>query len=88
MTVAELIKKLQEYPENTEVKIFDWRKNLNSDSGDGSSSGIYDFKVDMETLDDEEKSFFHEFHGKDHIPFVELTFDNEDYTQKGELCDQ
>ena len=33
MKVSDLIKKLQEFPQDLEVKIFDWRKNLNEDWG-------------------------------------------------------
>ena len=83
MKVSDLIKKLQEFPQNLEVKIFDWRKNLNEDWGDGSSAGIYDIEVSMEKYSEDEKEYYKEQHGKDFIPFVQLTFESDDYSDEG-----
>jgi hypothetical protein len=72
MKKEELIKKIQEtVPDGAEVVIFDHRKNLNDDIGDGSSAGIYqDFEVEHYT----EESI------KDGcIPFSALVFDNEEF---------
>lgn len=41
MKKEELIEKLQKLPDNIEVCVFDWRKNVNDDCGDGSGVGIY-----------------------------------------------
>ena len=72
MKKEDLIKKIQEVvPDGAEVVIFDHRKNLNEDSGEGSSAGIYkDFDVEHHTQEEIKDGC---------IPFSALTFDNEDY---------
>ena len=83
MKVSELIKKLQEFPQELEVRIFDWRKNLSEDLGDGSYAGIYDIDVSMDELTQDEKECYKEFHNKEFIPFVQLTFESDDYSEEG-----
>lgn len=87
MKVSELIKALQEYPQDIEVKIFDWRKNLNDMDEDGSSEGIYDFNVNMEVLSDDEKEYYKDFHDRDFKPFLELSFNSDDYSDEGAKYD-
>lgn len=84
MTAQELIKKLQEYHPDTQVKVFDWRKCLHNDTGDGSGFGVYDFDLDMQVLEDDEKDYYKKEHGLEHEPFIQIVFDNDDYTEEGE----
>jgi len=71
MKKEKLIEELQKLPDNTEVCLFDYKKNMDNDAGDGSSSGIYpDFEVTMLTLEDVAKG---------HDLFAILSFDNDDY---------
>ena len=83
MKVSELIKKLQEFPQDLEVKIFDWRKNLNEDWGDGSSAGIYDIEVSMDDYTEDEKEYYKERHDKEFVPWVQLSFESDDYSDEG-----
>lgn len=72
MKKEDLIKKINEtIPDGAEVVIFDHRKNMNDDNGDGSSVGIYkEFEVAHFT--DEEIS-------DGCIPFSALIFNNEEF---------
>ncbi len=71
MKKEELIKQLQALPDGVEVVIFDHRKNLDQDSGDGSSAGIYkDFQISHHTPEEIADGC---------IPFASMAFDNEDY---------
>lgn len=90
MKVQELIKKLQEFPQDTEVRIFDWRKNLYDDNGDGTASysGIYSFDVSMDKLSVDELEYYKEMNEKDYKPWVQLSFENEDYSDDGDKLDQ
>mgnify|MGYP003484590225 CR=1 FL=1 len=81
MKVSELIKKLQEFPKDMDVQIFDWKKNLSEDFGEGSSAGIYELKVEGYDLSDLE--ILKEVHGRTFKPFVQLTFNSEDYDNEG-----
>jgi hypothetical protein len=77
MVKEALIKLINEViPDGAEVVIFDHRKNLNDDVGDGSSTGIY-------------QHFDVVYHTKQEIadgciPFGALYFNNDDYTEEGE----
>lgn len=75
MIKEDLLKKIQEtVPDGAEVVIFDYYKNLNDDSGEGSSAGIYTkFDVTMHTEQEIKAGC---------IPFASLTFTNEDYTEE------
>ena len=77
MLKEELIKQIQEkIPDGTEVVIFDHRKNLNDDIGDGSGVGIYkNFEV---------AHFTKQEIADGSIPFAALIFENNDYTDDGE----
>lgn len=59
MQKENLIKKLQELPDGTEVVIMDINKNLSNDDPDGSSEGIFpDFDVEvMQNANPEKKQF-------------------------------
>lgn len=73
MKNRDLIKKLSLLDFDMEVCIGDYRKNSFHADEDGSGRGIYpDFKI--ETLN---KGV--------NIPFISLTFDNEDYTEDGDI---
>lgn len=75
MKKEKLIEELQKIPDGIEVCVFDWRKNLNNDCGDGSSVGIYpDFKVEL-MVDD--------FIPKGGAPWVGLNVENDDYDENG-----
>lgn len=83
MTKSELIKKLNEFPDEMQVRIFDWRKNLNEDNGSGSSAGVYSFEVVSEKLSEDEKTYFESQNGREYRPWIQLSFDNNDYTDEG-----
>jgi len=69
MKKEELIRCLEQLPENTEVAIFDYVKNIESDSGDGSSDGIHvDFE--LQYMDKGKVT-------KESKTFVALVFDSE-----------
>lgn len=88
MKKEELIEKLKSLPDGVEVSIMDWRKNLGTDIGDGSSEGIYpNFEIDLISLSEEESEYFEEQHGKPFVPFIALCFLNEDYDDSGELIE-
>jgi hypothetical protein len=77
MKKEKLIEELQKFPNGIEVCLYDWRKNLCYESGDGSGAGIYP-KFEVEKL------------GKKDIvegckPFVTLSFENDDYNDAGDL---
>lgn len=77
MKVEKLIEALSKVPSGTEVCITDWNKNIHYSDGseEGTYEGIYpDFSVDYTT---ESVS----------IPFVALSFKNEDYTEFGEMVE-
>ena len=72
MQVELLIEKLKALPPETEVMIFDHRKNFNDDAGEGSSLGLYqDFEV-AEVAEEKHR-------------FAVLSFDNEDFDDDGEV---
>ena len=75
MLKEELIKRLEAFPDGTEVCIADIRKNLNHDFGDGSSVGIEpNFKVELAGEDDIKEGT---------KPFIGLVFENHDYDEDG-----
>ncbi|AZA60790.1 hypothetical protein [Chryseobacterium indoltheticum] len=83
MKKLDLIKKLETIDGNPEVKIFDWRKNLSEDSGNGSSAGVYELEVAIEVLSDDEKDYYKEMNDRDYIPWIQLSFESEDYSDEG-----
>lgn len=78
MTVYELIKELENYSPETNVRIFDWKKNMLDDSGDGSFEGIYPIEIEYHNLQGDEKEYWEERNGKDYNPWIALMFTNED----------
>lgn len=81
MKVKDLIKELEKMPQEANVNIFDWRKNL---SEDGSSEGVYSrFDVHYEELSEDEMEYYKDVHDKDFIPWVAISFDNDDYNDEG-----
>lgn len=84
MKKEKLIKELQKLPDGVEVCVFDWRKNLGDDSGDGSSAGLYpEFDVEFHQLEGDEAKWYKEEHGKKYKPFISLGFGNDDYDNDG-----
>ena len=73
MKIQDLISELQKFPTDTEVCIADWRKNMHHADIDPQGEGIVSkFKI--------------EFISEDvNIPFVGLLYDNNDYTDDGDL---
>lgn len=70
MKKSELIERLHTIPGDPEVCLMDFKKNINSDSGDGSGEGIYPkFDVEMVTTEDVTD---------DSEPFLAISFDNPD----------
>lgn len=73
MTVKMLIKELQKLPQDAEICIYDWRKGLFHASEEPTSEGMEsNFGVDYLTDDIYSK------------PFAALSFENDDYTDKGD----
>lgn len=88
MTVNELIEKLKAFPGDIPVNIYDWKKNMGDDIGDGSSAGIYpDFEVSEMNLSDDEKEFIKESQDRDFKPWVAISFENSDYDDDGQLME-
>ena len=85
MLIEDLIKELEKFPKGTQVCLFDWRKNLHDDYGDGGNSGIYeDFSLSLEKLEGDELEFYKEQNDKEFIPWISITFDSDDYNDEGE----
>lgn len=75
MKVKDLIAELQKFPDETEVCIMDWRKNVHHADCEPQGHGIEPrFKVVFENEDV-------------NIPFVALAFENEDYKEDGTPAD-
>jgi len=73
MKNSEVIKKLKTYPKDSDVVIFDHRKNLGSDDGEGASSaGIYE-KIEIGPLNENDTRS------------IALGFVNEDYSSDGRI---
>jgi len=71
MKVSELITELQKFPADTEVCIMDWRKNIHHANDEPQGHGI-------------EPKFNVEFVNEDvSIPFIALSFENDDYKDDG-----
>lgn len=71
MKALQLIAELQKFPSNTEVCITDWRKNIHHATDDPQGLGI-------------EPNFKVEFVNEDvNIPFIALSFENDDYKDDG-----
>lgn len=84
MTVKNLIKELEKMPQDVNVNIFDWRKNLHDDWGDGSSEGIYsNFDIHYHELSKDEAKYYKDIHGVDFTPWVGIEFENSDYDDEG-----
>lgn len=69
MKKSELIQKLKEIPGDPEVCIFDYRKNLAHDDGDGASAGIYP-DIHVELISNEDDPEF--------VPWIGMEFKNEE----------
>lgn len=81
MTNAELIAKLQTFPPDLKVAIFDWKKCRDNDDGDGSSVGVYlDFEISEQKLDGEdEREYYRDRNdGMEYVPWLALSFSNEE----------
>jgi hypothetical protein len=71
MKVQDLIAELQKFPTDTEVCVADWRKNIHHADDEPQGHGI-------------EPKFKVEFVNEDvNIPFVALSFENDDYKDDG-----
>jgi hypothetical protein len=82
MKKEKLIEELEKLPDGIEVCIFDYRKNLANDIGDGSSEGVYsDFEISVESLEGEEAEWYREQHNEEFIPWASLCFDNFEFEE-------
>lgn len=92
MIVEQLIEELQKMPPGTNVCIFDWRKSLANDPGDGTSGngeGIYsDFYIEMMELGPDEAEFHKEINDTEYVAWLAIGFENDDYTEEGEKVEQ
>lgn len=86
MKVEELIAELSKYPQEENVCIFDWRKNLHHASEETCPEGVYsDIKTERVALDKEEIEYAKDVYGTEHKPWIAITFENDDYSDDGEL---
>ncbi len=84
MTVKDLIKQLEKMPQDVNVNIFDWRKNLANDWGNGSSEGIYtEFEINYENLTEDELEYYEQSNDRKFVPWVSITFHSDDYSDDG-----
>lgn len=84
MIVSELIEHLQKMPQDVNICIFDWRKNLFEGGGDPVPDGIQKVK-DIELLPyDNEDEDNEEITSK----WVSLNYENEDYNEESGLPDE
>ena len=86
MKKEKLIEELQKLPDDIEVCLFDWRKNLCYADGDdeGCGEGIYpDLEINVYSLEANEAKFYKEQNDKDYKSFALLSFDNDDYDDDG-----
>lgn len=89
MTVQELINQLETMPKDAPVRLFDWRKNLGLGFGDPSSEGVYD-EIDVELQQIEapdEQEYYKNQMDEEFVPWVALSFENEDYDDWGETLE-
>jgi hypothetical protein len=70
MKKKEFLKLINELPDNAEICVFDWRKNIYESDSDGTSAGIYP-NFDIEFIDDAKPKFY------------ALSINNDDYTDDG-----
>lgn len=84
MRVKDLIKELEKMPQEANVNLFDWRKNLSDDIGDGSSEGVYSrFDIHYEELSEDEMEYYKDVNDREYIPWVAISFENDDYNDEG-----
>ncbi len=81
MKKSELIAALQAMPggDDIEVFVFDYLKNQNTDTGEGSSEGMYkaiEIDIHNHNLTDEEAEWYRELWDTDPIAFLTLGFKN------------
>lgn len=79
MTKRQLLKRLEKFSDDTQVCIFDVKKNMAENDGLGTPNGdgIYPGFSVMEWDNDNDKS--------EEKTFIALGFDNPDYNNDGEL---
>lgn len=71
MTKGEFFKKIENYPDDMEIVIFDWKKNFHNASEEQNGIGVYsEFEVHAESAENE-------------TIFIALMFDNEEYNEDG-----
>jgi hypothetical protein len=81
MTKKDIIDALAPYPDDIQVAIFDHKKNLADDWGDGSYTGIY-IRFDVEKMEKEkwfEEGEAHDDDEPEAKDWIALSFSNEDY---------
>lgn len=94
MVIETLIKTLtdiQAKHPGINVAVFDYKKNIGDDCGDGSHAGIYsNFEpAVMDITEPDEVEYYREQHdGNNYTPWVALSFENEDYDENGVLGSQ
>lgn len=86
MLVENLIDQLMQFRKGTNVCLYDVRKNMADDIGVGSSAGVYpDFEISMMELGPDEQEYYKEQNGKEHIPWIAISFENDDRDPDGSL---
>lgn len=83
MKVSELIECLQAMPQDMDVHIFDWRKNLHTGGGESSPAGIEKVEHVEVVPSDEDIKLEIEIHGDadDLTQFVAIHYENDDYDE-------
>lgn len=75
MKVKDLLTELQKYPSDMEVCITDWKKNLHHADDEPQGNGIEpNFNIELVEEDV-------------NIPFVALSFENDDYKENGQKAE-
>lgn len=87
MEIDKLIEQRQEikrqHPGITKVNLFDHRKNMHDDIGDGSTEGVYsEFEITPMIIEEKDELEYHkEVTGHDFKPWIAISFDNYDYNE-------
>lgn len=84
MKVKELIAELQKLPQEMNVNVFDYRKNLFRGGGDSCSDGIETVTGAWIVPDDETLQFMQD-RGEDIDQWVAINYSNDDYTKDAKI---
>lgn len=78
MKVKDFIEKLQEMPQDMNINIFDYRKNMYRGGGDSCSDGVCEI-TSISIVPDEETFSLMLENGEDIFQWVAIDYENDDY---------